>query len=493
MRILLVRPAGDNERFGLGPFFKVEPLGLEYVGAALRSADHEVRIADLRYSARLGRLLDRFRPALLGVSCTHTVDVTATLAVVRQAKRRFPGIFIVVGGHAAATYPDPVLASEVDAVCLGDGERTFVDLANALERRDDLGQVPGLLLREGAGATSFRRTPPAERVCLDEVPLPARDLVRDYQRHYLCVHRMPLWALETARGCPYRCSFCSVWRHQERSFRLRGIDAVARDLAAAGPNVFVVDDLFFQPRARSLELARELARRGIKKEWILVQARLDAVARGGEVLRAWRPLADRFDVFFGFEAPTDAGLDALSKDMSVRTVEEGIGVARDHDFGVTGNFVIDPDWGETDFEALWAMVDRLRLDRAGYTVLTPLPGTPLFDASRDRIQETNWSHWDMHHLLWEPRLGRERFFELFVETWRRNVLSPRRSRKKLWQWARGLTPAQLLLLGRVLLHTRRLLHVPSYLQETFPITAPTPSRSGPLQVPAMLADRRRER
>jgi radical SAM superfamily enzyme YgiQ (UPF0313 family) len=497
VRILLVRPAGDNERFGLGPFFKVEPLGLEYVAAALRAAGHEVRIADLRYSAPLGRLLGRLRPALLGVSCTHTVDLTATLAVVRQAKRRLPGLFTVVGGHAAATYPHPLLVADVDAVCLGDGERILVELAAALERREELGRVPGLLLREGGDADGarFRSTPAAERVCLDGVPLPARDLVQDTQRRYLCVHRMPLWALETARGCPYRCSFCSVWRYQERSFRLRGIDAVAQDFAATGPNLFVIDDLFFQPRARSLELARELRRRGVKKDWILVQARLDTVARSGEVLRAWRPLAERFDVFFGFEAPTDAGLGAVSKDMSLRAVEEGIGVARQQDFGVTGNFLVDPDWDEADFEALWAMVDRLRLDRAGYTVLTPLPGTPLFDASRHRIRESHWSHWDMHHVLWEPRLGRERFFTLFVETWRRNVLSPQRSRSKLWRWARGLTPAQLLLLGRVLLHTRRLLHVPSYLAETFPPSAPAAALSGrlPLQAPAAFSEELGER
>ena len=75
-------------------------------------------------------------------------------------------------------------------------------------------------------------------------------------------------------------------------------------------------------------------------------------------------------------------------------------------YGVTGNFVIDPDWTEADFERLWAFVERHRLSRAGFTILTPLPGTAYYKASSDRIRAVQWSQFDMHHLLWEPRLGR---------------------------------------------------------------------------------------
>jgi radical SAM superfamily enzyme YgiQ (UPF0313 family) len=252
---------------------------------------------------------------------------------------------------------------------------------------------------------------------------------------------------------------------------------VAEDFAETGKNLFIVDDLFFYPPARSLELARLLKRRGLRKDWILVQTRLDTVARHPEVLEAWRGLANHFDLFFGFEAPTDAQLSGLAKDMSVQAAEEGVRVARRLGFGVTGNFVIDPDWGEAQFAALWNMVDRLELARLGYTILTPLPGTPLFTQIRERIVEVDYSKWDMHHLLYEPHLGRERFFQLFVECWRRNVLSSRRAAPKLLGWMHGLGPRQILTLLRVLVQTQRMLDRRRYLEETFP-----------LQVPAKLAE-----
>jgi radical SAM superfamily enzyme YgiQ (UPF0313 family) len=283
---------------------------------------------------------------------------------------------------------------------------------------------------------------------------------------------MPLWAVETSRGCPYRCAFCSIWKHHGRTFRLRGIGHVAEDLARVGHNVFVVDDLFFAPSARSLELGRELVRRGIKKDWMLVQARLDTVMKHPALLAEWRPVARQFDLFLGFEAPTTEGLQSLDKQMDVRALEEGVRVAKAYGFGVTGNFVIDPDWEEADFRALWDLVDRLGLERSGYTVLTPLPGTPFFDQMRTRIQERDWARYDMHHLLWEPRLGRRRFFELFAQTWKKNVLNPAHSPEKWLRWLRGLTARQVWELVRVAYRTRRLLDADAYLAETFPLQAP---------------------
>jgi hopanoid C-3 methylase len=471
MRILLVRPISPNERFGLGPFFKVEPLGIEYVAAGLRRAGHEVAVADLRYTRPLERLIRSFDPKLVGISCTHTVDVPGTLDAAAATKRIDRSIFTLIGGHAAAAYPAPLRREDVDAICVTDGEIAAPALVRALETGTPPDAVPGFLIRGESG--EFAATPEsAERASLDEVSLPARDLVAPLQRRYRCVHKSPLWAVETTRGCPYRCSFCSIWRLQGRSFRCRSVDAVATDLGLVGPNVFIVDDLFWHPRERSQELVRELRRRHLRKDWILVQARLDTVARNWDLLEAWRPIARHFDIFFGFESPTDTQLQKLSKDMSIEEAEEGIRVARRLGYGVTGNFVVDPDWEEADFEAMWAMVDRLGLHRSGYTLLTPLPGTPRFDELQDRIVERDLSRYDMHHILYEPKLGRARFFELFVKSWRRNVLSSDHSVKKWLGWFRELDTAQAAALARVLYHTQRMLRADAYLEESFPLQIP---------------------
>jgi hypothetical protein len=133
-------------------------------------------------------------------------------------------------------------------------------------------------------------------------------------------------------------------------------------------------------------------------------------------------------------------------------------------YGVTGNFVIDPAWGETDFERLWGFVERHRLFQAGFTILTPLPGTAYFDEMRPRLKARRWAQFDMHHLLWEPALGPQRFFELYCETWRRSVLNLR-GRKSMWQWLRQVDLRNAMFLRRALGRTQRMMDPAHYMAE----------------------------
>jgi hypothetical protein len=226
----------------------------------------------------------------------------------------------------------------------------------------------------------------------------------------------------------------------------------------------VADDLFWYHPARSRELALALRARGVRKRWILVQTRTDLVAQQEELLALWRPLAQDFDIFFGFEAASDEGLSGVDKDARVSATVEALGVARSAGYGVNGNFLIDPDWGEDDFRALWDFVARHALRRTGYTILTPLPGTEFFGTVRERVAGQAWYKYDMHHLLWEPRLGARRFFELYAETWRRTVLNT--SGEKTWlDWMRQVRPAQIPYMARVLWRTQRLMQPRAYLRE----------------------------
>ena len=89
-----------------------------------------------------------------------------------------------------------------------------------------------------------------------------------------------------------------------------------------------------------------------------MQTRTDLVAAHPEVVEAWRPIAQDFDIFFGLEAATNEGLDEVVKDTTVDRTVDAVAIARDLRYGVTGNFVIDPDWTESDFERLWTFVGQ---------------------------------------------------------------------------------------------------------------------------------------
>ena len=462
MRVLLLRPDPDNERFGLGPFFRVEPLGLEYIGAALRARGHEPTVADLRFRPGADVWIRRTRPRLVGISCLHSLEYDRVRETAREVRRAAPEAFILVGGHAAAAYPAPLECAEIDAICLDDGEEIVPALVEAIERGAPPDSVPGLRVR---GRDGWTATPPLpERTSLDRAAVPARDLVGRHRDGYHCLIFKPIWLVETARGCPYRCSFCSVWQLYGHAYRERSIGAVVEDFASAGDAIFVADDLFWNHPARSRALAEALRRRGVFKRWILVQTRTDIICRQSELLEAWRHLAKDFDIFFGFEAATDAGLAQVDKDAEVSANLEAVRIARSVGYGVNGNFLVDPEWAEGDFEELWDFVARHGLRRAGFTILTPLPGTEFFAKLAPRLVGQPWFKYDMHHLLWEPRLGARRFFELYAETWRRSILNA--SGEKKWlDWMRQVRPSKIPYLASVLWRTQRMMKPEAYLRE----------------------------
>jgi hypothetical protein len=81
MRILLLRPVPGNERFGLGPFFRIEPLGMEYIAAALEASGHRVTLVDLRFGRSLDYHVSRVRPDLVGIAAMHALETDEVLAL----------------------------------------------------------------------------------------------------------------------------------------------------------------------------------------------------------------------------------------------------------------------------------------------------------------------------------------------------------------------------------------------------------------------------
>ena len=300
-----------------------------------------------------------------------------------------------------------------------------------------LADVAGWLIRQG---TRWQQTPwPDTDFSLDEVPLPARHLVAGWRHRYACLHHRPtLPDRDRARlsvsllvlfGMAAVRSHRSRAVDRERLRRLRddrGSDLHRRRSVLAPPVP--------QPGARRSAQGTRAAK-GLDPRPVARRHRRPA-SRAARRLAPDRP---RVRHLLRSRGCDQRGPPEPDQGHDRRSHRRGTGGRPRARYGVTGNFVIDPDWAEADFERLWAFVDRHKLGRAGFTILTPLPGTAYYDASRDRIRAVRWSQFDMHHLLWEPRLGVQRFFELYCETWRRSVLNLK-GEKKLWHWLAHAKP-----------------------------------------------------
>jgi radical SAM superfamily enzyme YgiQ (UPF0313 family) len=418
MRVLLVQPPA-SPRVGLGETMRVEPLALETVAGALVD-EHQVEILDTRLDGDLRGCLERFRPHALGISASFTPEVYGVYQILDLLRREYPHIRTFVGGHhATQSYQD--FAGKVDAVVLGEGEVTARELLRCWEEGRDLGEVAGIAYqRRGTWAT----TPPRPFLPdLDWRPDPARGLVARYQRYYYQGSWRPTIYVESARGCPYRCTFCSVWRFHRKSFRMRSPERVVQELMAIGsPYVVFADDNFFVDAGRAQRIARRIKEAGLRKHYWM-NLRSDAVVGHAKVIEEWAEIG-LCSVFIGFEAITQEGLDAFNKRLALRTNEEAIKILRGLGIKVFSSFIVDPGFGTEDFEALYRYVRHLKLDRPLFTVLTPLPGTDLYQEQYPNLTTRDYRLFDLQHAVLPTRLGLEGFYRQYTRLYRRAYLAP---------------------------------------------------------------------
>lgn len=416
MRICLLRlPA--TAVLGLDMITLTEPLGLECVAGALEAIGHACCIVDMRIDSPLRAMAQvrRFQPDVIGIQCNFTAERFAAVDMAERLKASLPGATIVAGGHDASREPEWFQGSAVDAVVLGDGETTLPAFVSALSTGGDPGNVPGLVLNRSDGP-SFTGPPPGQ-CAADDLPFPARHLVREYANRYYMSFSRPLALLETARGCPFRCKFCSVWKFHNGTYRpkspLRVIDEL-RQIDA--PHVFITDDIFWLDPSRDREIAERIRSAGIRKSFC-VQARTDTVARQAELIKFWRELGD-LTIFLGLETIDDAGLDSLNKRNAAANNRLAVEILRDLGISFTANFIVDPNWRREDFAALKDWLEANQVYRAGFSILTPLPGADLWTETRDKLTTHDWRLFDLEHAVLPTRLPLGEFYEEYAGLWR---------------------------------------------------------------------------
>jgi len=414
MRVLLAQP-DQNRAMGLQQLARVEPLGLEMIAGALWSR-HEVALLDLRLEPDgLSDTLSAFQPHLVGISVTLTIDVYRALDIASVAKAANPRTFVFVGGHHPSLRPEDFYHPAVDAIVVGEGELTTSELVDTLAAEGDLGRVPGLVLNQSQGQHFTGYRPLLKD--LDALPYPARVLNPTSRQDYYAIIIRPIALVETTRGCPHRCRFCSVWPFHQGMVRYKSPQRVVREVAALEqPYVLFTDDNFLTNGKRAGEIARLIREQGIEKRYSL-EARSDDIVRHPEVIGQWREVG-LDHVFIGFERPDQSGLDAINKQNSVSNNEEALAILRSSGIEPNPSFIVDPNDGYEDFETLRAYMRRLGLTFPFFSVLTPLPGSALFAEMEDRLTTANYELFDLAHAVTPTRLPPAEFYQEFSKLWR---------------------------------------------------------------------------
>jgi radical SAM superfamily enzyme YgiQ (UPF0313 family) len=252
---------------------------------------------------------------------------------------------------------------------------------------------------------------------MDALPLPRRDLTARYRNRYFIGFQRPVFSVETTRGCPYTCNFCSVWEMYERTYRGKTPEHIIEDLARCdGDEIFFTDDLFFLDARRALEQAEAIRKSGLRKRYT-AQIRADSVAKHPEIVEAWRAIGLQ-RTFIGMEATDDEGLQKVEKKAHIEQTKQCIRLLADAGIEIQGSFIVHPDWDRAEFRKLAEFVKQHPITYPSYSVLTPLPGTKLH---RERIAEiTNHDPelMDVFHAVLPTKLPLREFYREFAALYR---------------------------------------------------------------------------
>ena len=402
---------------GLEMITFVEPLGLECVAGGLELEGHRCQIVDLRIDGIEAGFakMEAFAPQVVGLQCNFTTERYRALAAAKEVRRRLPDALIVLGGHDVSRAPEWFQHEELDVLAVGDGEGIMPPLLTAYEEGRDLATVPGIIVNTEDGQQSGGPAP--ARTPLDELPLPARHLIKDYASEYYINFRRPLAMLETARGCPFKCNFCSVWKFHESTFREKSPERVVEELAQIeAPNVFITDDIFWLDVKRGWDLAKAIRASGIRKHFT-VQTRTDIICKFPDLIEEWKNCG-RMTIFLGLEKVDDAGLQSVNKGNTAANNDRAIEILQDLDVGYTPNFIVDPSWDRKDFAKLKRWVDKTGAYNSGFSVLTPLPGTDLWDEVKDDVTTHDWELFDIAHAVLPTKLPLDEFYAEYAGLWK---------------------------------------------------------------------------
>lgn len=329
------------------------------MGAVARQASHDVSSVDgvlIGNPKVIARRVAACEPEVVGTS-TATIDRLACIRMIREIRKTAPKAFIVVGGshfsHSAVDAMESV--AEIDAVVVGEGEVTFLELLERLSACDNLTEVKGLVFRDKDGQI-VRNEPRELMKDINHLPMPAWDLF-ELDRYYFHSHgvgkmkvvkkdREIAAGVMTTRGCPQSCVFCAnslnkKMRYLDPALAVDQLEVLQKKYGVKALNIY--DDDFLTNQKHAAAFCEELLRRNCRFTWWCGArpARLDQ-----DVLKLMKR-AGCSCISFGLENGTNEVLRKIRKNVTTEQVYEAMKVVGKVGFEKVNIFLILGLPGET--------------------------------------------------------------------------------------------------------------------------------------------------
>ncbi|MHA1111632.1 MAG: B12-binding domain-containing radical SAM protein, partial [Promethearchaeota archaeon] len=387
-----------NEHLHIYSRFEIPRLGSLLLATIMKDLGFQAKAYFLKDS-EIRKL--NLRPDLI---CISTITSTALTAYNLAIHYRSLGIPVVMGGPHVSALPEEAIQYS-DFVIEGEGEKSLPLLVKALQGEHDLNQIPGLLWKDG---TKIHQNEPNSHIQnLDENPIPDWSLMEFGNNLGRGITRKRAIPIQTSRGCPHDCSFCSVTQMFGKKFRYRSTESIINEIKQFDPgkhSLFFVDDNFTASRKRSIELLDAMIDEGLDKFSWSTQVRVE-IARDKELLYKMHKAGCRF-LYIGFESVNPESLVEMNKHQTKESIEFAIKEIRKSGMHIHGMFVFgfDSDTIESCKTTVRFAIKH-KIDSVQFLILTPLPGTKFYSqmVEENRITDRDWKEYDAHHVKFEPK------------------------------------------------------------------------------------------
>lgn len=393
MRILLANPPVGFGYYSMG--LSRPPLGLAYL-ASLLTNEHGVEIVDFNVERKSWKRYPFEGADVVGVSA-DTARYNVAMKIARRAKAA--GATVVMGGaHVSFFDEDALRSGAVDYVIRNEGEYAFLSLVKHLAGEIPIEKVQGLsALVEGG----ILRTPPAPFITdLDSLPLPARELLplRSYNEK---IDGRPMTTMITSRGCPFNCNFCSSSQFSGVRWRPRSVDGIMEEIDLIYRKydyraINFIDDNFTLNPKRAIEISKRIVAGGYDLRWEAM-SHVETVVKHPEMVEAMARAGLRW-MFLGFESGSQEILNEYGKKSSLEDARRAVDILHKNGVKIIGAFILGAlgDSDRTMLETI-KLAKSLNPSRAQFSLLTPYPGTKLFERVKEKLLTSNWEMYSGLH------------------------------------------------------------------------------------------------
>lgn len=385
------------------------PLYYVYLAGAARHAGYEAGIYDAMTKfvdyIEIEQKIRDFNPDFVAVS-VMTCTAPDAIKVIELAKKIDPDVKTICGGvHASFMYEEMFSQTPaLDFIVRGEGEKTIVELLDAITKKGDLSKVDGIVYRSNG---SLAVTPERQLMQnLDGQPM-AWDLLEWKDYHYFIIPGSRLGAIDTSRGCDKECTFCSQQKYWRRKWRARSPEDIVREMIELkdrfGVNVILFTDDYPTPDRERWEKLLDLIIEKKVGMYILMETRAADIIRDEDILHKYKK-AGIIHIYVGTEATQQESLDYIKKDLSIEESKKALKLLRDHGIITETSMILGfPDETEDSIARTLELAIEFNPDFAHFLAIAPWPYSDIYNDLKDYVVVYDYTKYNLIDPIIKPK------------------------------------------------------------------------------------------